>query len=293
MKKYTPKLITLVILLSGLAACSSQPVENPNSGSENQSEDLNLGIPDQDGEVDTEEIVAEINITGITWQWIRFEDAVEENTIIVPDPSQYSLLFNDDGSYKAKVDCNQANGYYLRDGSLITIGEGAMTRAMCPPESLDSTFLAYLFTTVDFVIEGENLVLNLGDEGSKLIFAPAPADDSPEIYEINWQWIRFEDTAGINNIVVEDPGMYSLMLSPDGTYSAKVDCNQTMGSYTREGSSIKFEPGISTLAECGPDSLYYTFLEQLGHVAAFVMDGENLVLNLWADGGNMVFTPAE
>ena len=42
MKKITTKITILLILLSGLAACSGRPVENPNSGSENQNEDLNL-----------------------------------------------------------------------------------------------------------------------------------------------------------------------------------------------------------------------------------------------------------
>jgi heat shock protein HslJ len=121
----------------------------------------------------------------------------------------------------------------------------------------------------------------------------AEEESEIDITGITWQWLRFEDTADLNSIQVTDPSLYTLVLNADGSYNAKVDCNQLMGSYTLEGSSITFEPGITTLAECGPESLYNAFLAHLSNVAGFVIDGDNLVLNLWADGGNMLFAPAE
>jgi heat shock protein HslJ len=48
-----------------------------------------------------------------------------------------------------------------------------------------------------------------------------------------------------------------------------------------------------TLAECGPESLYGEFLAYLGNVRTFVMDGDKLVLDLWADAGQMVFRPVQ
>ena len=50
-----------------------------------------------------------------------------------------------------------------------------------------------------------------------------------------------------------------------------------------------------TLAECGPDSLYDEFLAKLGDVRTYVRpDGsDRLVLNLFADAGNMFFRPAQ
>ncbi len=114
-----------------------------------------------------------------------------------------------------------------------------------------------------------------------------------EIVGFSWLWERFDDTAGLNNIVVDDPDLYTLRLNEDGTYEVKADCNLASGSYLLEDNSVTFEPGPTTLAECGPESLYNTYLTQLGDVVTFVMDGDKLVLNLWADGGNMVFTPAK
>lgn len=118
-------------------------------------------------------------------------------------------------------------------------------------------------------------------------------DTETEIVGITWLWERFDDTADIDNIVVEDSSLYTLLLKPDGTYEVKADCNLASGRYILEGSAITFEPGPATLAECELGSLYDTYLTRLVAVATFVMDGDNLVLNLWADGGNMVFTPTE
>ncbi len=114
-----------------------------------------------------------------------------------------------------------------------------------------------------------------------------------DITEITWLWERFDDTAELNNIVVDDPTLYTFFLNADGTYAIKADCNLSSGSYTLEGSSISFEAGPTTLAECGPESLYNTFLTDMSNVVTFVIDGNNLVLNLWADAGNMVFIVAE
>lgn len=119
----------------------------------------------------------------------------------------------------------------------------------------------------------------------------APAD--PDIVGTVWEWVRFDDTAGFNNIVVDDPSLYTFTLNADGTYQIKADCNFASGGYTLEGSSLTLQSGPTTLAECGSESLYNIYLTQLGNVGTFVIDGDSLVLNLWADGGNMVFAPAE
>ena len=137
MKKFNPNTIILLILLTGLAACTAQPA-NPNDlDSENQNNELDLGIP-VPGEEEVNEIMEDKNIAGTNWQWLRFESASEDENILVEDSSHYTLLFNQDHSYNAKVDCNQARGGYTLEGRKITIEPGPITRAICPPDSLDS-----------------------------------------------------------------------------------------------------------------------------------------------------------
>jgi heat shock protein HslJ len=109
-----------------------------------------------------------------------------------------------------------------------------------------------------------------------------------DLVGMTWEWERFLGGDG-SQIAVDDPSRYTLTLLPDGTYQIKADCNVAGGAYTLDGSHLTLEPGPTTLAECGPDSLYNKFLANLGHVRTYVMDDDKLVLNLWADAGNMVF----
>jgi heat shock protein HslJ len=105
----------------------------------------------------------------------------------------------------------------------------------------------------------------------------------------SWKWERFIDTADINHIVVEDPNKYTLKLDLDRTFNVKADCNLASGSYTIDKSSIKLTVGPTTLAECPPGSYYDLFLRRLGEVVTYVLHEGKLYLDLWADGGQLVF----
>jgi heat shock protein HslJ len=119
--------------------------------------------------------------------------------------------------------------------------------------------------------------------------AQAEKPPSPNIFSLKWQWEQFQDQAEVNDITVSNPENYELILWTDGTFNFKADCNVGSGSYTMNGSSLSLEPGPITLAECGPDSLYDQFLNQLGYVATYVTNEGKLILNLFADAGDMVF----
>jgi len=119
--------------------------------------------------------------------------------------------------------------------------------------------------------------------------AQAEKPPSPNIFSLKWLWEQFQDQAEVNDITVSNPENYELILWTDGTFNFKADCNVGSGSYTMNGASLSLELGPITLAECGPDSLYDQFLNQLSYVATYVTDEGNLILNLFADAGNMVF----
>jgi heat shock protein HslJ len=111
-----------------------------------------------------------------------------------------------------------------------------------------------------------------------------------DIVDITWQWINFQDTAGVNDIAVPNPASYTIVFRPDGSVNINADCNVIQGTYTADSSSISIQQGPSTMAFCGEESLDQTYLAFLSQVATFVGDGSgNLVLNLMADAGNMVF----
>jgi uncharacterized lipoprotein YbaY/heat shock protein HslJ len=128
-----------------------------------------------------------------------------------------------------------------------------------------------------------------GDELVETETEVSAAADS-ELVGVVWTWQGFLDQAEKNDITVPYPPAYRLQLLPDGRFAFKADCNMGSGSYTLDGSSLSFELGPTTLAECGPESLYDEYLGLLDHVAAYIQEGDRLTLNLWADGGSMNFT---
>ena len=90
------------------------------------------------------------------WELQAFElddGSVQE----VPDPQNYTLRFEADGSVAAKVDCNRCNGSYETEGNSITFGLMACTLAACLPGSLDQQFLAALGSVTSFVRTGAEL----------------------------------------------------------------------------------------------------------------------------------------
>jgi heat shock protein HslJ len=88
---------------------------------------------------------------------------------------------------------------------------------------------------------------------------------------------------------VPNPEDYTLVLEANNRFQAQVDCNKVQGSYIIDGDEIYFELGPTTLAECGPESLYNQFLELLSKVESFGIRADELVLVLGSDDGEMGF----
>jgi heat shock protein HslJ len=101
----------------------------------------------------------------------------------------------------------------------------------------------------------------------------------------------------VEEITVDDPSQYTLTLLSDGTAAINADCNAASTTYQLDGQSITIdEPMAMTMAFCGEDSLSDEFVRQVGVAAITFMDGEDLMIDLFADGGTMRFAnggPAE
>jgi heat shock protein HslJ len=116
------------------------------------------------------------------------------------------------------------------------------------------------------------------------------ASGEPVITSVVANWVEFQDPAEENNILVENPDRYTLELLLDGTFRYQADCNQGSGTYTLDGNNISLDLGATTLAECGPDSLYDEYLGLLGQVASYDRNGDDLILYLADDAGAMRFS---
>jgi heat shock protein HslJ len=105
-------------------------------------------------------------LTGKTWQWTGSTTSVPASQSVVPDPENYTITFNSDGTFSAKVDCNQVAGDYTTSGSDLTITPGPSTLAACPEGSLDALYLDGLGKAASYSISGEDLTITLSDEGT-------------------------------------------------------------------------------------------------------------------------------
>jgi heat shock protein HslJ len=238
------------------------------------------------------------DIVGIVWTWERFDDTAGVKDIVVDDPN-YTLTLHTDGTYQVQADCNLSSGSYTLEGSRLTLLPGPTTLAECAPGSLYDEYLTRLGDVVTFVLDGEKLVLNLKADAGNMVFASGTDEEtetitsspvSPEqIVDVIWQWTELIETEPASQSLVTDPENYTLVLHTDGTYQIKADCNLSSGGYVLEGNSLTLLPGPTTLAECGPDSLYDEYLAFLGQVATIELDGDKFILNLKDGVGKMGF----
>jgi heat shock protein HslJ len=77
----------------------------------------------------------------------------------IPNPDNYTVQFTAGGDVSVQADCNMCNGSYETEGSAISMGPIACTRAFCGPLSLFNQYTAALSTVSSFVRRGHELEL--------------------------------------------------------------------------------------------------------------------------------------
>ena len=82
-------------------------------------------------------------ITGIVWQWTSVTDRVTGEETTVPNPENYTITFNEDGTLEGKADCNTFSGTYSQENG-FTITLGPTTKAYCGETSMDTQYLQLL-----------------------------------------------------------------------------------------------------------------------------------------------------
>jgi heat shock protein HslJ len=105
-----------------------------------------------------------------------------------------------------------------------------------------------------------------------------------------WEWQETVEADG-TRIVARTPARYTLQFTREGRALLRADCNSGSGPYTLGASSLEFGAIALTRAFC-PDSQDTEFLRGLVGVSGWERDGEELVLKLRADSGQMRFSPA-
>jgi heat shock protein HslJ len=119
----------------------------------------------------TESGTGEFSLTGTVWQWESVTIAGQD-TLTVPNPASYTIIFNEDGTLGGMNDCNSYTGTYTTENNGIQIQPGATTAAFCGEESMDLLFSESLAMIVAGGPDGTgNLALESAGAERRMIFS--------------------------------------------------------------------------------------------------------------------------
>ncbi|HEX6628635.1 MAG TPA: META domain-containing protein, partial [Gemmatimonadaceae bacterium] len=115
------------------------------------------------------------NLAGTAWQLVRFQGG--DGTTLTPDVrSKYTIAFESDGRFAARIDCNRANGTWSSIGAnQLTFGPLAVTRVLCPPGSLYNQMVRQWPYVRSYVMRNGHLFLSLTADGGIYEFEPLNA----------------------------------------------------------------------------------------------------------------------
>ncbi|MDX9864210.1 MAG: META domain-containing protein [Anaerolineaceae bacterium] len=227
-------------------------------------------------------------------KWVASGIFVDGEMTTNPLDSKITAQF-EDGRISGQSACNQYSAdYTLEENNSINFSASMSTLMACEPavNQREQEFLTALQAVTRYRMD-ENTLELLDANGDVQIAWQTRAEAAvpAELLNTVWRWTAYEDTAGLNDITVPDPSKYTLEFQADGSVLIQADCNRATGSVNIENGSLNYIPGLTTLAACGPDSLYDQFLAKLNDSATYVLQDGQLFLNLKMDAGNMVFAP--
>lgn len=121
--------------------------------------------------------------------------------------------------------------------------------------------------------------------------APPPSEQLAQLRSTPWQWVGF--TSPAEQIDIDQPERYRVTFGDDGSLVIQADCNNVLGQYVpTDGGALTVTLGPATLAACPDGSRGDQFVALLGSAARYFFDGDQLFIDLAADGGTMAFTAA-
>ena len=110
-----------------------------------------------------------------------------------------------------------------------------------------------------------------------------------EVQGLLWQWEGL--TTPVEQIVVEDPSLYTIRFQPEGQVEMRADCNRAFGEY-KVSEEHKLEFGLFgvTRAMCPPESHSDRYLKDLAQATTFFLQDGKLYLELPYDSGTLKFS---
>lgn len=111
-------------------------------------------------------------VKGVPWRWSGLlEGGGPMGLSPIPDPENYLLRLDEDGSLIAKADCKSLAGTYSLSGSELTLDLGPTTKAACGADSRADKYIDLLGKVASYEIHDEGaLALGLQDDAGYMYF---------------------------------------------------------------------------------------------------------------------------
>lgn len=119
------------------------------------------------------------NLPGTAWRLVEFRSSDDSIGIVKPDnPAAYTMALEADGRVALRLNCNRGAGAWSAtatgpDGGSIRFGPLAVTKAFCPPPSLDMQIARDAEYIRSYVLRDDRLYLNLMADGGTYVWEPA------------------------------------------------------------------------------------------------------------------------
>ena len=97
-------------------------------------------------------------LVDITWK-LETLAHVGSALITVPNPDQFTVRFETNGTLSVRADCNTCTGRYVLDGSTVSIGNLACTLIACPTPGVDTLFTSGLQNAKTVTVSNNNLIM--------------------------------------------------------------------------------------------------------------------------------------
>ena len=222
------------------------------------------------------------NLQGTSWQLVKVHAG---RKIVTPDDgSKYTISFGTDGQLSARVDCNRGRGTWkISSANQVSFGPLALTRAMCPPESLHDQMVRDLVIVRSYTIEGGHLFLWLKGKAGAYEFEPMR-----ELVGRRWGLVE------VRGVAVNSKNAYIEFDSKTGRVSGNGGCNLFSGEFEINGPGLKLGRLLSTKRACLDGEIQNVenrFLGTLERITNYQVRGDKLVLS--ANGDSVLTFRAE
>jgi heat shock protein HslJ len=228
------------------------------------------------------------NLENTKWQWIATQTPVEK--ITATKPENYTLEFLPDGKVNVQADCNGGSGAYKAAANNLTFSGIVTTLRGCPAGTQDQKFLGGLNAARIYRVQGDTMLVDLSADSGTMQFVRVAADGSvpDDLKNTIWRWE--ETITPVEKITVSKPEGYTVEFLPDGKLSVQADCNRGRGNFQSNGKSLTFSGIALTRKACLQGSLDNRFLRGLEAARVYKIEGDTMLVDLFADGGTMRFT---